>query len=271
MNNKPLVSVMIPVYNGEQELPLTLRSLVNQSYTNWEAIIVNDGSTDTTKEYLDQLQDSRFIVHHFENNQGRPFARQKALDLASGKYLAMLDADDWYFEDKLEHQVTFLENNPEIALVSGGFILTDKNKKPIVIQKPNADLETGLSIPHASSMLRLDSAKEIKYNKSLLLGQDQDFIRRYIKGKKYDFLASIDYVYNVGYSFSTKKYITTQLHEVNNSNNKLPQRVTSLFKIPIALILDTLNLSSYLITKRGEKIDTNNIKRFNLLKMNLLP
>ena len=96
------VSVVIPVYNGMPKIKLAISSLQSQTYLNWEAIIVDDGSNDGTAEYLDSLTDSRFIVHHFGRNYGRPYARQKALDIATGDYLAMLDADDFYELDMLE-------------------------------------------------------------------------------------------------------------------------------------------------------------------------
>ena len=114
------VSVVIPVYNGMPKIKLAISSLQSQSYINWEAIIIDDGSNDGTAEYLDTLNDPRFIVHHFDRNYGRPYARQKALDLATGDYLAMLDADDFYAPDKLKVQVELMEQYPEVDLVSSG-------------------------------------------------------------------------------------------------------------------------------------------------------
>ena len=87
-NKGPLVTIMMPVFNGLKLIHASIASLLAQTYSNWECIIVDDGSTDGTSEYLDSLQDIRFRVVHFKENLGRPFARQKALELANGKYLA---------------------------------------------------------------------------------------------------------------------------------------------------------------------------------------
>ena len=70
------VSIMMPVYNGLPLIKASVESILKQTYTNWECIIVDDGSTDGTSAYLDSLSDSRFVVHHFVKNQGRPVARQ---------------------------------------------------------------------------------------------------------------------------------------------------------------------------------------------------
>ena len=100
----PLVSIMMPVFNGLPLIKASIESLLSQTYTNWECIIIDDGSNDGTSEYVDQLNDVRFKVFHQEN-KGRPIARQRALDNANGKYLGMLDAGDLYHPEKLQRQV----------------------------------------------------------------------------------------------------------------------------------------------------------------------
>lgn len=118
IRERHMVSVMMPVYNGLPMIKASVTSLLNQTYTDWECIIVDDGSTDGTSEFLDTLTDSRFKVVHLHNNSGRAIARQTALDAAHGEFIAMLDADDLYHPDKLKRQVDFLINHPEISLVS---------------------------------------------------------------------------------------------------------------------------------------------------------
>lgn len=274
MNKEPLVSIMMPVYNGINQLPKSIKSIQNQTYKNWKCIIVNDGSTDGTKEYLNRLSDSRFIIHHFEKNKGRPYARQKALELAEGKYLAMLDADDWYFEDKISSQVDFLEKNTEIDLVSGGMILTNKNNEPTVHQTVDINLKIKKSynynIPHAPSMLKLDKAKKHKYDPKLLLGQDQDFIKKYLSNSsKYKILPTTYYVYNVGASFSIKKYIKTNWLNLTQNKHQLVEKAVIILKIIYAYSLLILNSPDSLIKNRGEKISKDDLERFNKLKESL--
>ena len=105
------IAVVIPVYNGEISLLKSLQTLENQTYKDWIAIIVNDGSTDNTKKIIDILDNEKYIKIHLENNKGRGFARQQALEKIRAldiKYMCMLDADDWYYSDKLEIQFNFM-------------------------------------------------------------------------------------------------------------------------------------------------------------------
>lgn len=129
MNAKqiPLVCIIMPVYNGENTIHYALNSIVRQTYENWICVIVNDGSTDRTKEILDSIEDKRFKIIHLSHNCGRGAARDEALNRAEGKYLAYLDADDMMHKDKIKAQVEFMESHPEIMLVScGGITYNDK-------------------------------------------------------------------------------------------------------------------------------------------------
>lgn len=110
---RDLVSVITPTYNCGEYIATTIESVLNQSYQNWEMIIVDDCSTDNTKEIIEIYVklDNRIKYYLLETNSGAAVARTKAMDLAQGKYIAFLDSDDLWTEDKLERQLTFMENN----------------------------------------------------------------------------------------------------------------------------------------------------------------
>jgi glycosyltransferase involved in cell wall biosynthesis len=110
------VSVIIPCYNGEAFLGQTIASVLSQTYADLQLVIVNDGSTDGTEGVVRQFNDPR-IVYHAQANAGVANARNKGMALATGKYIAFLDADDLYFPDNLAEKVQFLRNNPEIPVV----------------------------------------------------------------------------------------------------------------------------------------------------------
>ena len=214
MNNKnkePLVTIMMPVFNGLKLIRASIASLLAQTYSNWECIIVDDGSTDGTSEYLDSLQDIRFRVVHFKENQGRPFARQKALELANGKYLAMLDADDLYRRNKIELQVKIMENNPNIILVSSAICSFGTNTD--LRRRRGAEVVKivnyhGEKPPvHASSMLITQRAKLFKYNSSLKSGEDADFLERYLKDGTYYLDPNILYYYSEFDSVTKQKIL----------------------------------------------------------------
>lgn len=116
----PLISVIIPCFNYAHFLPETLQSLINQTYSNWECIVVDDGSSDNTIDVVNHyLQvDSRF-QYIYQHNQGLSAARNTGLLHSKGHYIQFLDADDLIESQKLEVQVNFLENNKEVHIVYG--------------------------------------------------------------------------------------------------------------------------------------------------------
>lgn len=116
-NISPKVSVIIPCYNQTTFLKETVESVINQSYTNWECIIVNDGSTDNSQEIIDGLCkiDNR-IKCHIQQNRGLSASRNIGLDLSCGEYIQFLDADDIILPTKLEKQIEQLEINPNLDI-----------------------------------------------------------------------------------------------------------------------------------------------------------
>lgn len=115
MENKKeeLVSIIMPAYNCGDFIGTTLDSVINQSYKNWEVIVVDDCSNDNTADVVQEYikKDNRIKYHKLEKNSGAAVARNKAVDLASGKYMAFLDSDDVWFAEKLTKQIGFMEEN----------------------------------------------------------------------------------------------------------------------------------------------------------------
>ena len=108
-----LISIITPTYNCGDFIGETIESVLKQSYPYWEMIIVDDCSTDATKEIVERyaLRDKRIKYHLLEENSGAAVARTKAMELATGKYMAFLDSDDLWTEDKLERQLAFMQQN----------------------------------------------------------------------------------------------------------------------------------------------------------------
>lgn len=117
----PLVTVFIPVYNAEEYLKETIDSVLKQTYTNFEIVIVNDGSTDRSVEIAESFMDPRIHLYHNEGNRGLPYTRNRGLALARGEYIAFLDADDIALPDRLQTEVEFLEKHPEFHLVGSWY------------------------------------------------------------------------------------------------------------------------------------------------------
>lgn len=114
MDNFPLVSVIIPVFNGEKFLESALKSVFSQTFSSdLQIIVVDDGSTDKTSTIVKKYPEVHYL---YQKNSGVSAARNTALELAKGKFIAFLDADDMWKPEKLHEQITFMEQHPEISI-----------------------------------------------------------------------------------------------------------------------------------------------------------
>ena len=118
INDKTMISIIMPVYNCEKYVSEAIESVCNQSYKNWELLIVDDGSIDHTSIIVDDYvkKDSRIRVFHKEN-EGVSRARNNALDKISGQYVTFIDSDDVYHENRLKRMVQIFEQYPECDIV----------------------------------------------------------------------------------------------------------------------------------------------------------
>jgi hypothetical protein len=128
-NTMPKVTVVIPAYNAMRYLPETMETVLAQTFTNFEVLVVNDGSTDNTAEWVSQVTDARVRMVS-QANQGLAGARNTGIINALGEYIAFIDADDLWERTKLEKQVRCLDENPEVGLVYTWTALADENGKP---------------------------------------------------------------------------------------------------------------------------------------------
>jgi glycosyltransferase involved in cell wall biosynthesis len=128
----PIVSVILPTYNRVGLLDRAVKSIMQQSFTDFELIVINDASTDDTRTYLDDLakKDARVVPVHNKKNNYPDISKNlnEGLHMAKGKYIARLDDDDyWCDSDKLKKQFDFLEGHPEYVITGGGTIVIDDN------------------------------------------------------------------------------------------------------------------------------------------------
>lgn len=123
----PRVSVIIPVYQGDRFLGEAVESVLNQTYTNYEIIVVDDGSTDNSLEVLEHYFDK--ICYVFQGNQGVAAARNRGLQIARGEFIAFLDQDDFWLPEKLALQIACFDAQPELGIVHCGWRRVDGGGK----------------------------------------------------------------------------------------------------------------------------------------------
>jgi glycosyltransferase involved in cell wall biosynthesis len=114
--NEVILSVVLPVYNGEKYLREAIDSILTQTFRPLELIIINNASTDATREIVLQYEDTRIVLVDNETNRGLIYSLNRGLSLCKGKYIARIDADDISVPDKLQIQYNYMESHPEIGI-----------------------------------------------------------------------------------------------------------------------------------------------------------
>lgn len=189
MNTTPEISLIMSVYNGEDYLAEAIESVLNQTFREFELIIINDCSTDGTSEILEKYasMDSRVKVHTNEVNLRLPSSLNKAMSYAQGKYIARMDADDICLPDRLARQFDFMEKNPHISLSSCRF-MTLKNG---VISSggcggkgDNESIKALLLVTnpilHPGIMAKADVIRDLGYDKNFTCTEDMELWTRFV-------------------------------------------------------------------------------------------
>lgn len=232
---KPLVSVLMPVYNGGKYIAEAIESILNQSYRQFELIIVNDASTDNTakilKHYINKYP-RKIQVINLEINLGVANATNSAFKLAKGKYLAIMDCDDIAHSNRLQKQVEFLEKNKKVIVL--GTQAKIINKKGQIVGEKNFPTthnkiysSYGLVHPmvHPSIMIR-----------SKLLPQ-KDFLYENKYGIHADYFNLFKFLKYGEFANLPEYLLFYRIHGKNNSLGKLKKSYWTILKIRIEALL----------------------------------
>lgn len=197
---------MIPCRDSANTLGRALQSLITQTYSHWEALVVDDGSTDNPRRVAESFNDSRIRFFRLDKPSGRPLARQTALDNARGSFLTMLDADDWILPEKFERQIEVLREHPELVLVSTSMFMVGRDGRlhgvlrygepgdAVTVRSPLARPGV-LPVAHAPIMVRMPAVKGRRYDLGLPFSQDMDFFLPVLMENAYGMMPAPLYVY----------------------------------------------------------------------------
>jgi len=180
--NNPKISVVMSVYNGGKYLEDSVKSILTQTYQDFEFIIVNDASTDDSLEIIKKIEDCRLRIITNPENIGLTKSLNKGIQLARGEYIARMDVDDISLPHRFETQVNFLEKNPDYALVGSSYYQIDKDNKTnalINVLTDNAQIKQGMTkqnwFGHGSVMMRKYVFLQVGgYDERFQLAQDYD-------------------------------------------------------------------------------------------------
>lgn len=182
MSSAPAVSVIMAVYNEAEHLPATLESIRQQTFTDYELIIIDDGSTDKTWQIVESLERPRLRTHRNLPNRGQTASLNLALTLSSGKYIARHDAEDSSDPTRFEKQVRYLDRHPDVALVGSLVDWVDSTGSSIrhfeyptehddIVER----LKTKNSFGHGAVMFRREALGKVgAYREEFQLAQDYE-------------------------------------------------------------------------------------------------
>lgn len=216
----PLVSVVMPVFNGERFLAAAIESILAQTFTDFEFIIVDDGSHDRSPEIANSYAagDDRIRVIQLYANKGISSARNNAIAVARGKYFASMDSDDVSLPQRLQKQVYLLENQPKIDAVGTHALAVDSDLNDMYDLKPPAEHARivwekcmGTPFVHTSLMMRLRSIIAVGgYDETMRYSQDADLITRFLGRARFANIA--------------ERLLLYRLHSGQQTSNDNPKR-----------------------------------------------
>lgn len=255
--SSPIISIIVPVYNTEKYLRRCVDSIIAQTFTDWECLLIDDGSTDSSPMICDEYAkyDNRIKVFH-QDNRGVSVARNKGIQYAKGEWITFIDSDDYLLEDYLYHSSILLQKyNSELGILWTNFVIKDDDNKYIKSYKISTAYcksdDEMISVIQDNMLLRFVTCWAKFYSRSIIINNDIYFPMQICQNEDFCFL--LDYLQKMR---DTNKHFVLEniplLTHTNNTNSLSQQK------------LDWSELTS-LILKLNNSISSFN-KRFKLSK-----
>ena len=187
MSKKIKVSVIMPAYNAEKYLVEAIDSILNQTFTNFELIIINDGSTDNTAKIVEKYvqQDNRIHFINNKENKGLIAVLNEGLDAACGEYIARMDSDDISLPDRFAKQVKYMDKHPECGLLGTCYKMFGDSNEVIMLPKQVTiiDMLTGGWVAHPTVMMRksIMDKYHFRYDSDYVAAEDYDLWTRLVQ------------------------------------------------------------------------------------------
>ena len=261
LTSSPEITVLTPVYNGERYLAQAIQSILEQTFENFELLIIDDGSTDRTSEIIKQFSDPRIRAVNNETNIGLIGTLNRGIKLANGRYIARMDCDDWSAPDRLSKQWMFMEKHPEVG-ICGSWVKTIRDTEGELWEYPtsNADIRCRMLF---SSMLAHPS---VMIRKAMLTENHLEYAAGYIYAEDYELWSRCMDYFNLAnlpeslYNYRIHESNTAALHadEKKQTAKRIQQNILKLLGVEASR--DELDLHFHL--GRGElTANLNNLDR----------
>lgn len=182
---QPTVSIVLPVYNGSATLAAAIRSLLLQTFHDWELLIIDDASSDDSLAVAQSFADQRIRVRSHQQNMNLPNTLNEGVALARGRYIARMDQDDIAFPDRLSLQVAYLDDHPEVDLVGTAAVIFSDNgtcqgclQVAVTHQEITRRPWNGIPLPHPTWMGKQEWFRRHPYDSRAARAEDQDLLLR---------------------------------------------------------------------------------------------
>lgn len=235
------ISVVMPVYNGEQFVAKAVESILNQTFNDFELIIIDDKSTDNSVKIIKSFDDSRIKLIQNERNFGIATSLNKGIKYARGQYIARMDADDISYPNRLEEQISFLEKNPGVSVLGTYASLFDEDgriwgnhRRPVV--PTLRDWLWGSQVIHASVMMRKQDVQDAGgYDSRTYRVEDYDlWLRMFKKGYVIRTLPKILYAIHWDLSDYNRKNLKSLVSETKYKLMRFRDLGVPLYRYPLA-------------------------------------
>lgn len=272
----PLVTIGIPCYNVGKFIGYTIKSVLSQTYSNFELIITDDGSTDNTIDVINNYIDERIVVISDGSNKGISYRLNQQIEQAHGEIFVRMDGDDIMFPDRLEKQVRFLLQNHEIDVVGTSAVVIDEHnnitglRSSIVPPHRPEDIINRNPFIHPSVAGRLSFFKKYHYAEDLCGVEDKDLWCRGIVDGKYSqidepliYYRDFNSVKLNTYLFRKKqgrKQVIKRWTLFHNKWEPIKYLIKSYLKSVIIFVLHGLSLDSLRFNKQNSNHDVSNLE-----------
>lgn len=268
------VSILMPAYNAEKYIYEAINSIIKQTYTNIELIIVDDGSVDNTVSIIEKFSDKRIKVYKNDTNRGLPYTRNRLLLLADGDFIALMDADDISHEKRIEKQVGFLNKHENIHVVGTNFKRFNETlsrrasvESDYRVNKVRLMFINGIQNP--SVMFRTSFIKEnnIRYRDQYIVAQDYAF---WIDCLKFGNIANINEVllyYRTGHESITKTSKDKKAILRRKLLSEIHERALKQYNIKLSP--KEKELLFYMLDDNSEFLDKNKLSQFFSILKNI--
>lgn len=277
----PFVSIGLSVFNAEKFVAYAIKSIINQSFTNFELIITDDGSIDRTSSIIESFADARIVYIKDKVNRGISYRLNQQIDLARGKYFVRMDADDVMFPDRLEMQVGFLERNLHVDVVGSPVVVIDDENGIIGVRGSGRTsfsfdraILRGVFI-HPTATGRIEWFRKYKYIECLKGVEDLDLWIRSFSDSCFCVLENPTLFYRDPLTFKIQTYCFRMrqlrlLYKMNKifMSNKfyfLKLMPLSYLKQYLVIFLHFVKKDRWLIAKRNKAINNSELEKY--LKM----